>query len=132
MDVSGKAVLRLNQAIPEAALFGTAQENRSTQTAGALYQAFAPAEAERILRRLELHYTPKHASWLNMVWSRSRSACSAASASIAESTIPTASSTKLPHGKNNETSPVPASIGCSQPKKIAPTWAGPIPSHPNG
>ena len=36
-------------------------------TPGALYQAFAPAEARRILRRLEFHYTPKHASWLNMV-----------------------------------------------------------------
>jgi hypothetical protein len=30
-------------------------------------EAFAPAEARRILRRLQLHYTPKHASWLNMV-----------------------------------------------------------------
>jgi hypothetical protein len=35
--------------------------------AGALYQAFPPAEARRILRRVEFHYTPKHASWLNMV-----------------------------------------------------------------
>ena len=31
------------------------------------YQAFAPAEARRILSRLEFHFTPKHASWLNMV-----------------------------------------------------------------
>jgi len=31
-----------------------------------LYEAFAPAEARRILRRLEFHYTPKHGSWLNM------------------------------------------------------------------
>jgi hypothetical protein len=36
-------------------------------SAGALYEAFAPAEARRILQRLEFHYTPKHASWLNMV-----------------------------------------------------------------
>lgn len=43
------------------------QDNLSTQSAGALYEAFAPAEARRILRRLEFHYTPKHASWLNMV-----------------------------------------------------------------
>ena len=35
--------------------------------AAALYQAFEPAEARRILRRLEFHFTPKHASWLNMV-----------------------------------------------------------------
>ena len=40
---------------------------RATHSAGALYEAFAPGEAWRILRRLEFHYTPKHASWLNMV-----------------------------------------------------------------
>ena len=43
------------------------QDNLSTHSAGALYEAIAPAEARRILRRLEFHYTPKHASWLNMV-----------------------------------------------------------------
>jgi hypothetical protein len=43
------------------------QDNLSIHAPGALYQAFAPAEARRILRRLEFHYTPKHASWLNMV-----------------------------------------------------------------
>jgi hypothetical protein len=31
-----------------------------------LYEVFAPAEAKRILDRLEFHYTPKHGSWLNM------------------------------------------------------------------
>src|SRR3981189_1898079 len=43
------------------------QDNLSTHSAGSLYEAFAPAEARRILRRLEFPYTPKHASWLNMV-----------------------------------------------------------------
>jgi transposase len=42
-------------------------DNLSTHSAAALYQSFPPAEARRILRRLEFHYTPKHASWLNMV-----------------------------------------------------------------
>jgi transposase len=42
-------------------------DNLSTHSPGALYQAFAPDEARRILRRLEFHYVPKHASWLNMV-----------------------------------------------------------------
>src|SRR5690242_6728315 len=32
-----------------------------------LYERFAPAEARRILSRIEFHFTPKHASWLNMV-----------------------------------------------------------------
>jgi hypothetical protein len=35
--------------------------------AGAFYQAFPPAEARRLLNRLEFHCVPKHASWLNMV-----------------------------------------------------------------
>ena len=52
---------------PDAERVRVVQDNLSTHTAGALYEAFAPAEARRILRRLEFHYTPKHASWLNMV-----------------------------------------------------------------
>ena len=42
-------------------------DNLSTHSAGALYQAFPASEARRVLRRLEFHYVPKHASWLNMV-----------------------------------------------------------------
>jgi hypothetical protein len=42
-------------------------DNLSTHTASALYETFDAAEARRIVRRLEIHYTPKHASWLNMV-----------------------------------------------------------------
>jgi transposase len=41
-------------------------DNLSTHTAGALYEALPAPEAHRILRRLEFHFTPKHASWLNM------------------------------------------------------------------
>jgi len=42
-------------------------DNLSTHSAGALYQAFPADEARRVLRCLEFHYVPKHASWLNMV-----------------------------------------------------------------
>ena len=42
-------------------------DNLSTHTPGALYETFPAPEAHRILQRLEFHYTPKHASWLNMV-----------------------------------------------------------------
>lgn len=42
-------------------------DNLSTHSAAALYERFAPAEARRILSRIEFHFTPKHASWLNMV-----------------------------------------------------------------
>jgi hypothetical protein len=41
-------------------------DNLNTHTGASLYEAFPPAEARRILERLEFHYTPKHASWLNM------------------------------------------------------------------
>ena len=41
-------------------------DNFSTHKASALYKAYPPEEALRILNRLEFHYTPKHASWLNM------------------------------------------------------------------
>src|SRR5881628_871158 len=52
---------------PDADTIRVVQDNLSIHSAGALYQAFPPVEARRILRRLEFHYTPKHASWLNMV-----------------------------------------------------------------
>ena len=42
-------------------------DNLSTHSAGALYETFPAHEAHRVLQRLEFHYTPKHASWLNMV-----------------------------------------------------------------
>ena len=53
--------------IPTPSASASYRDNLSIHSAGALYQSFAPAEARRILRRLEFHYTPKHASWLNMV-----------------------------------------------------------------
>ena len=51
---------------PQAERIRVVQDNLSTHTPGALYEAFAAAEAHRILRRLEFHFTPKHASWLNL------------------------------------------------------------------
>ena len=52
---------------PEAERIRVVLDNLSTHSAGALYQAFPPCEARRVLRRLEFHHVPKHASWLNMV-----------------------------------------------------------------
>lgn len=52
---------------PEAERIRVVLDNLSAHSAGALYQAFEPAEARRILGRIEFHFTPKHASWLNMV-----------------------------------------------------------------
>ena len=50
----------------EADLIRVVMNNLSTHKPASLYSAFAPAEARRILRKLEFHFTPKHASWLNM------------------------------------------------------------------
>ncbi|WP_197328104.1 MULTISPECIES: IS630 family transposase [Ralstonia solanacearum species complex] len=52
---------------PQASRIRVVLDNLSTHTPAALYQALPPAEARRILQRIEFHYTPKHASWLNMV-----------------------------------------------------------------
>ena len=52
---------------PDAACIRVVQDNLSTHTPGALYETFPAPEAHRIRERLEFHYTPKHASWLNMV-----------------------------------------------------------------
>jgi transposase len=52
---------------PDAERIRVVLDNLSTHSPGALYQTFPADEARRILRRLEFHYVPKHASWLNMV-----------------------------------------------------------------
>lgn len=52
---------------PHAEKIRVVLDNLNTHTSASLYTAFPPAEARRILSKLEFHYTPKHASWLNMV-----------------------------------------------------------------
>jgi DDE superfamily endonuclease len=42
------------------------QDNLNTHDGASLYEAFPPAEARRLLGKIEFHYTPKHGSWLNM------------------------------------------------------------------
>jgi hypothetical protein len=41
-------------------------DNLNTHKFASLYEAFPPEEARRIIEKLEIHYTPKHGSWLNM------------------------------------------------------------------
>lgn len=41
-------------------------DNLNTHTTGSLYEAFDPTEARRLAQRLDIHYTPKHGSWLNI------------------------------------------------------------------
>lgn len=51
---------------PDADKIRVVLDNLSTHSGAALYEAFEPGEARRILRKLEFHFTPKHGSWLNM------------------------------------------------------------------
>jgi transposase len=51
---------------PEAEKIVLVMDNLNTHTPAALYEAFEPKEAWRLSERLEIHYTPKHGSWLNM------------------------------------------------------------------
>jgi len=51
---------------PEAEMMVVVQDNLNTHDKASLYQAFAPEEAKRIADKLEIHYTPKHGSWLNV------------------------------------------------------------------
>jgi hypothetical protein len=57
----------VDEHFPEAEVIRVVLDNLSTHSPAALYETFAPAEARRLLRKLEFHYTPKHGSWLNMV-----------------------------------------------------------------
>ena len=51
---------------PEAETVVLVCDNLNTHTPAALYEAFPPEEARRLAKRLEIHYTPKHGSWLNI------------------------------------------------------------------
>ena len=50
----------------EASVVVLVMDNLNTHTLGSLYEAFPPAEARRLAKKLEIHHTPKHGSWLNM------------------------------------------------------------------
>jgi hypothetical protein len=56
----------VDQMYPDAQVVRVVLDNLNTHRPASLYEAFAPAEARSIVKRLEFHYTPKHGSWLNM------------------------------------------------------------------
>ena len=56
----------VNEHFPEAQKIILVMDNLNTHSPSSLYEAFAPEEAKKILDKLEIHYTPKHGSWLNM------------------------------------------------------------------
>jgi transposase len=56
----------LDERYPDAIKVVLVMDNLNTHTTASLYEAFSPEEARRLAERLEIHYTPKHGSWLNM------------------------------------------------------------------
>ena len=56
----------VDERYPQAEVIRVVLDNLNTHKAASLYEAFEPAEARRIIKKLEFHYTPKHGSWLNM------------------------------------------------------------------
>jgi len=65
-DFAGMMRLIADELYPDAIKIRIVMDNLNTHNPSSLYERFEPEEARRILRRLEFHYTPKHASWLNM------------------------------------------------------------------
>ena len=57
----------VDECFPTARKIRRVTDNLNTHTVGALYERFPAAEARRMARKLEWHYTPKHGSWLNQV-----------------------------------------------------------------
>lgn len=56
----------VDEAFPAAETLVLVLDNLNTHTPASFYKAFPPAEARRVVQKLELHYTPKHGSWLNL------------------------------------------------------------------
>ncbi len=66
LDYAGCLRYLVEEAYPQAERICLVQDNLNTHTMACLYEAFPPARARHIASRLEVHYTPKHGSWLNM------------------------------------------------------------------
>jgi hypothetical protein len=65
-DWAGCVGEMVDEMYPAAERIVLVMDNLNTHTPASLYEAFPPREAKRIADRLEIHYTPKHGSWLDM------------------------------------------------------------------
>jgi hypothetical protein len=66
LDYAQQMKYLVDERDPKAIKITVIQDQLNTHVPASLYKAFDPAEAKRILDKLEFHYTPKHGSWLNM------------------------------------------------------------------
>ncbi len=115
---------------PDADLIRVVLDNLSTHTAGALYETFPAPEAHRILQRLEFHYTPKHASWLNMVEIEIGVLCCASNAWTGVLASETCLSPRSTPGNASAMPLAHESNGSSPPRKRGASWRALIPTPP--
>ena len=112
-------------------------DNLNTHRMASLYETFPPAEARRIVKRLEFHHTPKHGSWLNPVlslpkgWRRSSSASWPGPVSRAGTPTRTPCKKTSAPMRRNEMRPRLPSIGGSLPRTLGPSCIASIPATPN-
>ena len=66
LDFADQLKWLADERYPEASRIRLVLDNLNTHTLASLYKAFQPQEANRLARRFDLHYTPKHGSWLDM------------------------------------------------------------------
>jgi hypothetical protein len=66
LDFAAQMKWLVDEQYPEAEWIEVVLDNLNTHKAASFYEAFAPEEARRLLRKIKFHYTPKHGSWLNM------------------------------------------------------------------
>ena len=66
MDWAEQIKYLCDEMFPKAEKIVLVMDNLNTHKAASLYKRYHPEEARRLLRRLEIHYTPKHGSWLNI------------------------------------------------------------------
>jgi hypothetical protein len=65
-DLAAQMRMLCDEMYPEATTIRVVLDNLNTHALGSLFATYPPEEAWRLARRLEFHFTPKHASWLNM------------------------------------------------------------------
>ena len=66
LDWAEQIRILLEEDYPDAEVVVLIMDNLNTHSTGSLYEAFPPVKARELARRLEIHYTPKHGSWLNI------------------------------------------------------------------
>jgi hypothetical protein len=108
----------VDERYPEAERIVLVMDNLNTHTPASLYDAFDPVEAKRLADRLEIHYTPKHGSWLNMA-EIELSVLSRHNASIDECRISKASKRRSLPGRSGATPRAQRSTGASLPRMRA-------------